>query len=347
MHEDLPKFAILGSGSIGTYIGAHLVQAGFPVVFVGRERNRKEVQLFGLGISDFTGKFFSIPPNKIEYVTDLKDVRGATIFLITVKSRDTKELGESLNKHLSSSEREKAIVLSFQNGVRNKSFLYETIPHLGERILAGMVPFNVVAKGKGQFHRGTSGHLVVQDNQHGKKVVQYLRSSGLEAETHPNMDGVLWGKLLFNLNNSLNALAGIPLREELSQRGYRRILSAMMSEAFEVLKLAGIRPVRTGKMIPQLAPTILQLPDWLFFRVASSLIKIDPEARSSMWEDLNQGRTTEVDSLNGEILKLADRVGHAAPINRAIVSLIREAEKKPKSVQFNPDTLANRLGLKF
>ncbi|WP_039948710.1 2-dehydropantoate 2-reductase [Leptospira fainei] len=346
MQEDSAKFAILGSGSIGTYIGAHLVNAGFPVVFVGRERNRKEIQLFGLGISDFSGKFFSIPPNKIEYATDLKEVRGASIFLVTVKSRDTKELGHALNKHLSSAEKEKAIIVSFQNGVKNKSLLYESIPHLGERILAGMVPFNVIAKGKGQFHRGTSGDLVVQENQYGRKIVDYLRVAGLSAGTHPNMDGVLWGKLLINLNNSLNALSGIPLREELSLRGYRRILAAMISEGFEVLKLAGLRPSRAGKMIPQLAPLILKLPDCLFFKAAASMVKIDPEARSSMWEDLNQGRPTEIDTLNGEILKLADKVGHGAPINRAIVALVREAEKNPKSLQYTPETLIARLGLK-
>lgn len=342
-----PKFAILGAGSIGTYIGAHLLHANYPVVFVGRERLKQEIQLFGLGISDYTGNFFSLPPSQIEYVTDLKKASDCNVFIITVKSKDTEDLGKSLAKLLSDAGRKDAIIISFQNGVRNAQELATVLPEWKSQVVAGMVPFNVVAKGKGQFHRGTSGELVLQESPSGKEVAAVLRKAGIPSITHPNMQGVLWGKLLINLNNSLNALAGVPLREELSQRGYRKILSAMISEGMEVLKAAGIRPARAGKMIPQLAPAILKLPDFLFFTVASSMVKIDPEARSSMWEDLHHGRKTEISYLNGEILKLADTVGHPASINRRIVSLILEEENQSKKVQYGPESLSRELGIRL
>ncbi|PJZ67217.1 2-dehydropantoate 2-reductase [Leptospira wolffii] len=340
-----PKFAILGAGSIGTYIGAHLLKAGYPVVFVGRERLKQEVQLFGLGISDFEGNSFSLPPDSIEYVTSTEEAKDCNIFLVTVKSKDTADLSRSLSELLTGENRKNAIFVSFQNGVRNAQELASALPDCQARVLAGMVPFNVVSQGKGKFHRGTSGELVLEKNEAGDKVLSYLKKAGLSAISHRNMPGVLWGKLLINLNNSLNALAGVPLREELSQRGYRKILSAMISEGIEVLKAADIHPARAGKMIPQLAPIVLKLPDFLFFAVASSMVKIDPEARSSMWEDLHHGRKTEIDYLNGEILNLADRFGHPATINRKIASLISEAENRTEIKNHTADSLSRELGL--
>jgi 2-dehydropantoate 2-reductase len=77
---------------------------------------------------------------------------------------------------------------------------------------------------------------------------------------------------------------------------------------------------------PTLLPRILRLPDWLFKRVAATMLRIDPEARSSMWEDLQAGRRTEIDYLNGAVVKLALASGRAAPANERIVELIRRAE---------------------
>ncbi|TGK39767.1 2-dehydropantoate 2-reductase [Leptospira andrefontaineae] len=340
-----PKFAIIGSGSIGTYVGSYLVKAGYPVVFVGRERLKQEIQLFGLGISDYKGNSFTLAPSQVRYVTDIKEAKDSNVFLITVKSKDTIEAGKSIRSLFSPEELSKIIVVSFQNGVRNSKELASVLPELNDRNLPGMVPFNVVAKGKGQFHQGTSGELVVKSNEFGNKIHACLRKAGLPSIVHKNMEGVLWGKLLFNLNNSLNALAGVPLREELSQRTYRKILASMILEGLEILKISGIQPASAGKMIPWLAPIILGLPDFLFFRVASSMVKIDPEARSSMWEDLHHGRTTEISYLNGEIISLADEVGHKAPINRKIASLISEAESGSGKSQYDAETLSKLLGI--
>ncbi|PJZ69834.1 2-dehydropantoate 2-reductase [Leptospira perolatii] len=344
--RQLPQFAILGSGSIGTLIGAHLANAGYPVIFVGRERFQKEIELFGLSISDLKGRTFAIAPNQVRYVTDVKDTKGSDIFLVTVKSKDTEEIGDSLSKLLhSDSPNQSSIVVSFQNGIRNKEILQKHLQHMPDRVLAGMVPFNVVSKGKGQYHRGTSGNLLVENNKYGREIAKHLNAAQLGAGTNSNMNGVLWGKLLFNLNNSLNALSGIPLRQELSEKGFRMIFAEMISEGLRVLKHAGIRPARAGKLIPTLAPFVLNLPDWLFFRVASGMVKIDPEARSSMWEDLIQGRSTEIRNLNGEILDLAKTLGVEAPINATVVQLIEEAEQNPKSLNYSADELKRKIGL--
>ncbi|AYV55631.1 2-dehydropantoate 2-reductase [Leptospira kmetyi] len=343
------SFAVLGSGSIGTYIGCRLLAGGNPVLLYGRERIQNELKTFGAKITDFTNKEILLAPGSIPFSTSLSDVLSADVFLVTVKSKDTKDLAQELRgilekrQKLHSVSRSIPIVISFQNGVRNAEVLKEGLKDLPVEVLAGMVPFNVVSKGSGHFHRGTSGNLVIEHSKSSKDLAGIFNRAGLPTNTHKNIGGILWGKLIFNLNNSLNALSGLTLKTEISKPGYRKILSKLMRESLEILRLAEIRPVRSGKMIPSLAPIILNLPDFLFFKIASNMVKIDPQARSSMWEDLVQKRPTEIDSLNGEVIKLADVMGHPAPLNREIVRLIKEAESKPEILNLSPEELARRM----
>ena len=81
-------------------------------------------------------------------------------------------------------------------------------------------------------------------------------------------------------------------------------------------------------MLPTPAPYVLSLPDVLFLRVASLMVKVDRTARSSMLDDLELRRTTEIDYLNGEIVRLAERQNVPVPVNRRLIALVKEAEKR-------------------
>jgi len=209
-----------------------------------------------------------------------------------------------------------------------------------------MVPFNVLREDGGRFHLGTSGPLALERAGGAEaRLVGALRGAEFGVELHEDLASVLWSKLLFNLNNSVNALAGIPLRDELSNPAYRRVVAASMREALRCMRAARIRPARVGKMIPFLAPYLLSLPNALFFRVAGTMVKIDPAARSSMWEDLERRRPTEIDYLNGEIIRLGERHGVPVPVNRRIRELVRAAEEaKRGSPRLPPDALLSSLG---
>jgi 2-dehydropantoate 2-reductase len=124
----------------------------------------------------------------------------------------------------------------------------------------------------------------------------------------------------------LNALSGLPLATQLSSRSWRRLLARQVTEALAVLKAAGIRPARIEGVAPATIPHILRLPDWLFRRVAARLLAVDPEARLSMWEDLERRRPTEIDYLQGAVLALARKHRVPAPTTEGIVRLVQEAE---------------------
>lgn len=316
------KFGILGAGNIGCYIGAHLIRAGIDTILVGRENLAQEIRENGIRITDFTGTDFSLQPDQIRYTTEIESLADRDIVLVTLKNLATESAAHSLKSVLPIGK----IIVSFQNGVRNADKLRSILPEM--HVLAGMVPYNVVRNPRAHFHCGTSGSLLVEEQGTiSQAVLSGLQLAGLAAKNHSNLPGILWGKLILNLNNSINALSGVPLREELSQPLYRKIIATTMREALLVLKQSGIRPLRSGTMIPGIVPIVLQLPNVLFFRVASSMIKIDPQARSSMWEDLQRGRETEIDYINGEIVTLANKNGLSAPINTAITVLIKESEK--------------------
>lgn len=340
----IKKIGILGAGSIGCYLGGHLQQAGYEVVFVGRERLQKEILENGLTLSHFSGKQIYIYPEKIHYSTSMDGLADCGLILVTVKSQDSESSALELKKIFGANQNK--TLVSFQNGVTNASRIGNILT--SSVVLPGMVPFNVLSKGKGVFHSGTSGSLMIkQSKPHSDEIISVFRKAELEIQSHLNMEGVLWGKLIFNLNNAINALVGIPLKEELSNRKFRKILSSTMKEALSIMKGSGVKPVSLGPMIPWLAPIILALPDVLFFRVASSMVKIDPEARSSMWEDLDKKRKVEFDFINGEIINLAKAHNLDCPIQTRIAELIRSAEeKKAGSPCYSAEELTALLNLK-
>jgi 2-dehydropantoate 2-reductase len=219
--------------------------------------------------------------------------------------------------------------------------LREKLP--GRRVLAGMVPFNVVARDPGQFHRATSGDIVIERDE--GATAQQLSVPGLKMRATDNIAGVQWGKLLVNLNNALNALADLPLRRQLTQRAWRILFADQMAEGLAAIKAEGIRPVSSTPIPASWTPHLLRLPDAIFGVLLGRTMKIDPDARSSMWEDLQRGRRTEIDYLQGVITAIADRHGLQAPLSRRIVALIRDAEAAGKgSPALTPEQVRPRNG---
>jgi len=191
-------------------------------------------------------------------------------------------------------------------------------------VLGGMVPFNVVTVGEGRFHRATSGDIVVEQDD--ARTADKLSVPGLKMRATDNIDGVQWGKLMVNLNNALNALADLPLRRQLAQRSWRRLFADQMAEGLMAIRAEGIRPVSPTPIPAPWKPPLLRLPDAIFEALLGRTMKIDPEARSSMWEDLQRGRRTEIDYLQGVITEIAERRGLDVPVSRRGVELIRRAE---------------------
>lgn len=316
-----PRIAVFGAGSVGCYLGGRLLAGGADVHLYGRARIGAMLARHGLHCTDLHGAAVDVAPADIHFTDALEGLREAATVLFAVKASATVAAAQQIAPHLAPG----AVLISFQNGIRNVTALRELLPKVV--VLAGMVPFNVLARGEGRFHQGSGGALAVEDHPALDLLAPAFAAAGLPLARHADMRAVQWGKLLLNLNNAINALSGLGLREELSQRGYRLCLAAAQREALALLRVADIPIAQLTKVKPDWLPLLLSLPDWLFRRLASQMVAIDPLARSSMWEDFEAGRPTEVDIINGEVVALAHRLGRQAPVAERFVKLVREAER--------------------
>ena len=276
---------VAGAGSIGCFVGGMLAASGRTVALLARSRVIGEIENNGLRLTSFEGFDRTIAASELTLSEDPAIFADVSAVLVTVKSADTAEIADLIAQHAP----EDAVVVSLQNGVGNVSVLRQRLP--GRRVLAAMVPFNVVAPGEGRFHRATSGDIVVEQDD--AETAERLSVPGLKLRATGNIDGVQWGKLLVNLTNALNALSALPLRRQLADRRWRRLMADQVAEGLAAIRAEGIAPVSPTPLPSGWTPSLLRLPDPIFQMLLGRTMKIDPEARSSMSEDLQRGRRTE------------------------------------------------------
>jgi 2-dehydropantoate 2-reductase len=316
--EAAARIVVAGAGSIGCFVGGMLAAGGRDVTLLCRPRIADELSAGGLRLTDLGGGSTRLDPDALKLATGPSALRAADLVLVTVKSGATAEMADHIAAHCAPG----TLVLSLQNGISNVRVLRAALPNM--TVLGGIVEYNVLHKGGGHFHRGTSGRIVIEAGR--DDVLTLMRAPGLEIAAASDIASVQWGKLLVNLNNALNALSGLPLRTQLQQREWRRLLADQTEEALRVVSAAWIKPA-PSPVPPRYVPAILRLPDALFRLVAARMLQVDPEARSSMWEDLKRGRKTEIDYLQGEIIALGQRHGVGTPLCAAIAGLVRRAEE--------------------
>jgi 2-dehydropantoate 2-reductase len=317
------RIAVFGAGSVGCFIGGCWAAADLSVSFIGRPKIAHDIRDHGLTLTDYSGWRAELPD--VDYACVPDALSEAEIILVCVKSGSTAEAARDIAEH----GRDGAMVISFQNGVSNHDVLKS---ELGGRfrVVRGMIPFNIAYLGEGHFHKGVAGSLFAEDRPDTRDLARRIGDGPAALRLSRDMVGLAWGKLLINLNNAVSALSGQTLLEELKERDYRHVVAASQREGLRLLGRAGIKPGKVGPVPPRLLPTVIASPDWLFRNVFLKGWKIDARARSSMADDLEAGRMTEVDTINGELVRLADRLGVSAPVNSAIVRLIRLAEVDPK-----------------
>lgn len=317
------EFVVVGAGGVGCYIGGRLAAGGAKVVFVGRPSVLDPIAAAGLTVTDLDGFRAELRPGDVacvgscaEAVAKIETGHDATI-LLTVKGPATEQAAAEIAAAFPAG----TLVVSFQNGVDNVARVRSKAPQVD--VVAGMVPYNLVWLGPAHVHRGTGGGaLHLADTPRTRQLAPAFETSGLGLTFDADMPAVQWGKLLVNLNNPVNALSGIPLREELADRDYRRSWALLMSEGLRVLEAAKIEPARILALPASGLVHVLPLPNPVFRTAARQMAAIDPSARSSMADDLRLRRPTEIDDLCGAILRLGQTVGVPAPANAKMCGLV-------------------------
>ncbi|MFT6091422.1 2-dehydropantoate 2-reductase [Sulfitobacter sp.] len=308
---------VAGAGAIGCFLGGILAARGHDVTLLARRRVMDQITENGLHLTDFGGLDVDVSAQDLTLTDDPDCLKTAALVLVTVKTADTAAMAREINRNAPKD----AVVISLQNGMEAAQTLRNILP--AHDVRAGMVPFNVVPAGAGSYHRSTSGDIVIEAGE--TPLADHLSHPDLVFENSDDIAAVQWGKLLINLNNALNALSGLTLQAQLLSRPWRLVMAAQMVEALNVLKAHGIQTRSSTPLPSGLIPWVLRLPTPLFQRVAAKMLTIDPTARTSMSYDLEAGKPTEIDALQGVIIRLGAEKSVPTPLCTRVQQHINQA----------------------
>ncbi|MDM7861087.1 2-dehydropantoate 2-reductase [Alteromonas sp. ASW11-36] len=349
------KHLIFGTGLIGSYLGTVMNQIAQSSDNIGMAKvvwyarpSWAEKLTNGVRITDFNqNEIANAKPSVITQLAGLTDEEPIDYVWLTVKCTAV----ENASKDLCKIVRPHTVIICCQNGLDSHMTVKRAFPN--NLVLRVMVPFNVVEQGNGHFHRGSEGTLTIETSAHDRVFRRLLTepsiNNGSDTSILPlafteEMTALQWAKLQLNLGNSVNALANIPVKAMLEDRGYRLIIAAMMSELLTVTRQAGIVLPNVAAVGPRVIPWVLRLPNVLFKRVANQMLQIDPHVKTSMWWDLELGRTTEIDFLNQKVVEYGQQLGVACPVNQAIVSTVKAVEQHPENrPTYSADELTNLI----
>lgn len=315
------RVGVVGAGALGGFLAAELSASGTPVVVIVRRARALDSPLRAARVD---GR--ALVTSSAAVITDDFGALGdVDVCLVAVKSYDTRAVAQALAPALSAG----APVISFQNGLGNVARLREA---LGSRVSGGVVTYNVFVDERGVRRQASAGRLLAGHlNGAADRRLEALRRAfhraGETLELRRDGDRILTGKLLLNLNNGICAATGLGIAASLRDTDARWCFAQCVREGLRCMRRAGLRPARVTALPPGLLASALLLPDGIVLPMARGLTRVAPEARSSTLQDLERGRATEIDELNGAIVEIAARAGAAAPLNELVTRVVHEHER--------------------
>ena len=298
------RVAVVGAGAVGCYYGGMLARAGVSVTLIGRAAHVEAMRRDGLRLSSATFD----EQVRVEASTDIAAVAGATLVLVCVKSTDTEPTGAELAPHLAPDAR----VLSLQNGVDNAPRLQAV---LRRAVAPAVVYVACEMGGPGHVRHLGRGELVIPADMGptpglgSSDIVAEFARAGVPVELSDNVVGALWGKLLLNCGyNAISAIADVPYGRMVTLPGIAQTVHDVVVECLAVARALEVT-------IPG---DVWAAVD----RIATSM----PAQVSSTCQDLRRGKPTEIDHLNGYIVREGERLGIAVPLNRALHALVKALE---------------------
>ncbi|HEV7440014.1 MAG TPA: 2-dehydropantoate 2-reductase [Methylobacterium sp.] len=296
--------AVMGAGSVGCYFGALLARAGTPVTLIGRPHHVEAVNARGLLLEIAAAREF-IP---VRATSAASGVAGADIVLFCVKSQDTDATGRAMAPYLSPG----ATILSLQNGVDNADRL-EAV--LGRPVLPVAVYVATEMTGPGAVRHHGRGELVIGAGPSSAGIAALFGAAGIPTTVSADAGAALWGKLIVNCAyNALSALTQWPYGRLLREDGVVAVMTEVVGECSAVARASGI-PVSDD-----ILESVLGL--------AATM----PEQCSSTAQDIARGKPSEIDHLNGFIVRKGLQLGIPTPTNRVLHTLVKLAEAKAETV---------------
>lgn len=309
------RVLVFGAGAIGSVLGGFLAKADHEVTLLGRAWHLDVVRRQGLRITGLWGDYVI---DRLATACDLAEIPRARPFdwiFVCVKSHQTAEAAAAIPELLGP----QSLVCAFQNGLGNYEALIQRLPP--ERVALGRVIFGseleaghvrvtvcadevLIGAPDDQFPRGAAAALAGA-----------LQRAGVPARATSTILVALWAKVLYNCAlNGLSMLLEVPYGKLPEHALARRLMEEIVEEAYRVAAAHGIR------LEPSSAAAYQE-------RLFARLIPDTAAHQSSMLQDLRRGKPTEIEALNGALVRLGNANGVSTPANALVTRLVHEKER--------------------
>ena len=294
------KIAVMGAGAVGCYYGGLLARAGHEVTLIGRPGHAEAIRRTGLRLQT-ADLDLHVP---LAASTEPDAVRDADIVLCCVKTSDTASAASAMAPFL----RPDAVIVSLQNGIENPELLRAALPH---EVIPAAVYVATAMAGDGHVRHHGGGQLVIGQSPHSDTVAALFAAAGVPVEVSDNIEGVLWTKLIVNCAyNALSAITALPYGQLVRHDGVDQVLRDVVDECLPVAAKAGVVPA--GDV----------------WEGVERIPRIMAEQTSSTAQDLQRGRRSEIDHLNGCIVRKGEALGVPTPANHLLQTLVKIFETR-------------------
>lgn len=294
------KIAVVGAGAVGCYYGGLLAQSGHHVMLIGRPAHVNAICANGLVLERESGKEYI----RLDASTDPDAVKGADLILVCVKSADTGDVAVQIAPHVSPS----AQILSLQNSVGNAQILRDVV---GCPVIAAAVYVGTEMAGPGHVRHHGQGSLMIGNGQESKTLGALFEAAGIPTKVSEDIEAVLWAKLTVNCAyNALSAITDQPYGKLTAQAEVRELITNIVAECEAVARACGVK-VFDGQL-----QRVMAVGDSMAGQFSSTA------------QDLRRGRPTEIDYLNGHIVRQGAANEIPTPINQALLAMVKVMEAK-------------------
>jgi 2-dehydropantoate 2-reductase len=294
------KIAVMGAGAVGCYYGFKLARAGRDVALIGRRQHVEAIERHGLRLETQTFDEHI----RVSASTEGSAVQGAQLVLFCVKSTDTASAAAAIKPHLAPD----ALVLSLQNGVENAGRLRAL---LQQQVIAAAVYVGTEMAGPGHVRHHGRGELVIERSKSSDDVARALIAAGVPTDISDNVRGALWAKLITNCAyNALSAITQLPYGRLAKGEGVTVVLRDLVNECVAVAKADGVT------LPSDVDAAVRKIADTAAGQYASTA------------QDLARGKRSEIDHLNGFIVRLGEALGVATAANRLLHAIVKLIENK-------------------
>jgi 2-dehydropantoate 2-reductase len=299
----MERIAFVGAGAVGCYFGGMLARAGVPVTLIGRAVHVDPIRRDGLFLE---GKDFE-EYIRLDASTNIDAIRDAGIVVVCVKTTDTESAAAGIAPHLAPG----ALVVSFQNGVDNVERMQRA---------AGLTAFPAVVyvactiTGSGRVKHNGRGDIVIgSESAATQRIARVFEQAHVPCRISENIDGELWTKLVMNCAyNAISALTHARYRFIVEDPEIRDVMKELIKEVAAVGSAAGV------------ALPAVEVLTTAAFKLGETMAT----ATSSTEQDIARGRPTEIDSLNGYVVRRGKELGVPTPVNKTLYGLVKRIEKR-------------------